>query len=36
VFFQGVPLPEDLMRGASPDWRFPAQPMLPDIAGAVA
>ena len=36
VFFQGVPLPEDLMRGASPDWRFPAQPVLSDTAGAVA
>ena len=36
VFFQGVPLPEELVRGASPDWRFPAQPVLPETAGAVA
>ena len=36
VFFQGIPLPEELVRGASPDWRFPAQPVLSDVEGAVA
>ena len=28
VFFQGIPLPEEIARGASPDWRFPMQPVL--------
>jgi hypothetical protein len=34
VFFQGLPLPEDISRGADPDWRFPAQPRSPELVGA--
>lgn len=26
VFFQGMPLPDELARGADPDWIFPLQP----------
>lgn len=36
VFFQGVPLPEDLLRGAEPDWRFPAAPVQAHAEGAAA
>ncbi len=30
VFFQGMPLPEDIIRGANGDWQFPASPVLPE------
>lgn len=30
VFFQGMPLPEDIIRGANGDWQFPASPALPE------
>jgi hypothetical protein len=28
VFFPGMPLPDDLARGASEDWTFPSIPQL--------
>jgi hypothetical protein len=28
VFFQGMPLPEELAKGASDDWKFPLQPKV--------
>ena len=36
VFFQGIPLPEELARGARADWRFPRQPVPSEIEGAAA
>lgn len=36
VFFQGVPLPEEIARGASLEWRFPEQPTLSTAEGAAA
>jgi hypothetical protein len=34
VFFQGLPLPDEIARGVSRDWRFPAQPSSPELVGA--
>jgi hypothetical protein len=28
VFFQGMPLPDEILRGATEDWKFPLQPRL--------
>lgn len=28
VFFQGMPLPEEIRRGATDDWKFPLQPRV--------
>lgn len=36
VFFQGMPLPEELARGADPDWAFPAQPAAERLARAAS
>lgn len=36
VFFQGMPMPEDISRGASEDWIFPMQPEALPLEGAAA
>jgi len=36
VFFQGMPLPEEIARGAGEDWIFPMQPAVPKLDGAAA
>ncbi|MCW3474739.1 hypothetical protein [Limobrevibacterium gyesilva] len=36
VFFQGMPLPEEIALGASEDWIFPMQPQATPLEGAVA
>jgi hypothetical protein len=36
VFFQGMPLPEEIARGAAEDWIFPMQPGTSALKGATA
>jgi len=28
VFFQGMPLPDEIRKGAVDDWKFPTQPRI--------